>query len=148
MTPHSATTPGRHPTCERRLRTALVLNLGIVVVQVAAGLGAHSLGLLADAGHNLAGVAAVSLALVAVRMSTRRPTAERSFGFHRSTVLAAQANAGAVLTVSALICTPRSGASSTRCRCRCTASLWWRSPRWRWWPTSAPRAGSTTAVLT
>jgi cobalt-zinc-cadmium efflux system protein len=73
------------------------------VTQVVAGIGAHSVGLLADAGHNLADVAAVSLALVAVRMSTRRPTAERSFGFHRSTVLAAQANAGAVLTVSVFI---------------------------------------------
>jgi len=87
----------------RRLRLALAINLAIVVVQVLAGFSANSLGLLADAGHNLADVAAVALSLVAVRLSTRRPTAERTFGHHRWTVLAAQANAGLVLAASAVI---------------------------------------------
>lgn len=88
---------------EARLRLALGLNVVIVAVQLVAGLLAHSLGLLADAGHNGVDVAALLLSLVAVRLSSRRPTPERSFGFHRSTVLAAQANAGAVLAMTALI---------------------------------------------
>jgi len=93
----------RNERREARLRVAFGLNLAIVAVQVVAGFAAHSLGLLADAGHNLVDVAAILLSLVAVRLSSRRPTAERSFGFHRSTVLAAQANAGAVLGATVLI---------------------------------------------
>ena len=56
---------------------------------------AHSLGLLADAGHNLSDVAAVVISLVAVRWARRAPTAERSYGYHRGTILAALVNAAA-----------------------------------------------------
>src|SRR5258708_39861308 len=81
----------------------IVLNVAIVVAQAVTGVIAGSLGLLADAGHNLADVGAVALSWWAVRLSRRRPTASRSFGWHRSTVLAAQANAAAILAVTALI---------------------------------------------
>jgi cobalt-zinc-cadmium efflux system protein len=88
---------------DRRLAVALGVNLAVVVVQVVAGFAARSLGLLADAGHNLTDVVAVLVSLVAVRLSTRRPTSSRSFGYHRSTVLAAQANAALVIGVTAVI---------------------------------------------
>lgn len=88
---------------ERRLTIVIGLNLVIVIAQVVTGLIASSLGLLADAGHNLADVGAVALSLWAVRLSRRRPTPSRSFGWHRSTVLAAQANAATILAVTALI---------------------------------------------
>jgi cobalt-zinc-cadmium efflux system protein len=90
-------------TRERRLLVAICLNAVIVVVQVVAGVVADSLGLLADAGHNLADVAAVVVSLVAVRLARRPATPQRSFGWHRSTILAAQANAVAILVVTALI---------------------------------------------
>src|SRR4051794_4364217 len=51
----------------------------------------------------MADIAAVGLSLVAVRLARRRPTPARSFGWHRSTILAAQANAAALLAASALI---------------------------------------------
>jgi cobalt-zinc-cadmium efflux system protein len=88
---------------ERRLRVALALNLGIVVLQVVFGLVASSVGLLADAGHNLADVAAIVVSLVAVRLARRPPTSERSFGLHRGTILAAQLNAASVLVVCVLL---------------------------------------------
>jgi len=88
---------------ERRLVLAFGLNALIVAVQVVFGLVAHSVGLLADAAHNLVDVAAVLLTLVAVRLTARRRTAERSFGYHRSTVLAALANAALVLSVTVAI---------------------------------------------
>ena len=90
-------------TRERRLVGALVLNLAIVVVQVAVGLTAHSLGLLADAAHNLTDVAAVAVSLLAVHFTHRRATQAKSFGYHRATTLAAQANAVSILVVTALI---------------------------------------------
>jgi cobalt-zinc-cadmium efflux system protein len=90
-------------TRERRLIVAISLNVVIVVVQVVAGVVAGSLGLLADAGHNLADVAAIVVSLVAVRLARRPATPQRSFGWHRSTILAAQANAVGILVVTALI---------------------------------------------
>jgi cobalt-zinc-cadmium efflux system protein len=87
----------------RRLSIVIALNLAVVVGQVAGGVAGHSVGLLADAGHNLTDVAAAGLALIAVRLSRRAPTAARSFGFHRSSVLAAQANAAAILILTVLI---------------------------------------------
>jgi len=87
----------------RRLRIALGLNAALVVVQVAFGVAAHSIGLVADAGHNLTDVAAVMLAMFAVHLTGRPNNDRRSFGYHRSTILAAQANAAALLVVSVLI---------------------------------------------
>lgn len=87
----------------RRLGIALGLNVALVIGQVVFGLAAHSLGLLADAGHNLSDVAAVVVSLVAVQWARRAPTAERSYGYHRGTILAALANAGMILAVTGVI---------------------------------------------
>jgi cobalt-zinc-cadmium efflux system protein len=90
-------------TLRTRLAVALLLNLGIVAAQAVAGFGAHSVGLLADAGHNLVDGAGLGLSLLAVYMTRRPPTPERSFGYHRATVLAAQANAGAICVITVLV---------------------------------------------
>ena len=88
---------------ERRLLIALGLNAVIVVGQVIAGISAHSLGLISDAGHNLTDVAALVLSLLALRVARRSPTSSHSFGWHRGTVLAAQANAALTLVLTAWI---------------------------------------------
>ena len=88
---------------ERKLAIALGLNIVIVVVQVVVGIVAASLGLLADAAHNLTDVAAIVISLIAVRLARRRANASRSFGYHRGTILAAQANAASILIVSGLV---------------------------------------------
>ena len=88
---------------ERRLQIVLGLNVALVVVLVVSGFVAHSLGLLADAWDTVADVAAVTISLVAVRLTRRSPTAQRSFGYHRSTIVAAQANAAAILAVTGFI---------------------------------------------
>lgn len=87
----------------RRLAVSLVLNLGLVIAQIAFGLLAHSTGLLADAGHNLTDVGALALSLVAVRLALRPASPARSFGNHRATILAALANAVLIAAVTALI---------------------------------------------
>jgi len=88
---------------ERRLWLALALNVVIVFTQVGFGAVAHSLGLIADAGHNLTDVVAVGLSLLAVRWARRPPTCRKSFGYHRGTILAAQANAVSILAVTVFI---------------------------------------------
>ena len=87
----------------RRLLVALGLNVALVVAQVVAALSAHSVGLLADAGHNLSDVAALGVSLVAVRLVLRAPTRQRSYGYHRASILAAQANSAGILVVVALL---------------------------------------------
>lgn len=83
----------------RRLVLALIVDLVLVAVEVAGGAFAHSTGLVATAGHDLADAAALGLALVATRLALRPATAARSFGYHRATIIAALANATAIVLV-------------------------------------------------
>ena len=62
-----------------RLRLALGINVALVVGQVIFGFTAHSVGLLADAGHNLSDVAALGVSLVAVVLAQRAPNERKSF---------------------------------------------------------------------
>jgi cobalt-zinc-cadmium efflux system protein len=86
-----------------RFAVALALNAGLVVVEAAFATAAHSVGLLADAAHNLVDVGAIALSLIAVRLALRPPSAARSYGNHRATILAALANASLVAVVTVLI---------------------------------------------
>jgi cobalt-zinc-cadmium efflux system protein len=88
---------------ESRMVVALWLNVAMVIVQVVSGLAARSLGLIADAGHNLTDVAAVLGSVVALRVARRPANARRSFGYHRATVIAAMANATSMLVVTAIV---------------------------------------------
>lgn len=90
-------------TRTRRLTLSIVLNGVLVAVQIGFGLVAHSVGLLADAGHNVTDVAGLVLALVAVRLVLRPRSAARSFGNHRATILAALANAVIITAVTLVI---------------------------------------------
>ena len=84
-------------------RYRAALDLALVAGQVAFGAVAHSLGLLADTGHNLTDAAAVLIALIAIRLGRRPPTPSHSYGYHRATILAAVANAVALLVVTVAI---------------------------------------------
>ena len=77
----------------------IALNLGFVVIEVIAGLIIHSLSLLSDAGHNLADVASLGLALFAFRMLKVKSNATYTYGYKKTTVLVALLN-GAILLVS------------------------------------------------
>jgi cobalt-zinc-cadmium efflux system protein len=77
----------------------VALNLSFVIAEVIYGRLAHSLTLVADAGHNLSDVLGLVLAWGAIMLSRRRPTKERTYGFRRSSILAALINA-AVLLIS------------------------------------------------
>ena len=87
----------------RRLALALGCNVALALAQFVSGALAHSVGLLADAGHNVTDVAGVAVALLSVRWALRPRSPERSFGYHRSTILAALANAAVIAAVTAAI---------------------------------------------
>lgn len=75
----------------------VTLNLGFVIAEVIYGKLAHSLALVADAGHNLSDVLGLVLAWGAILLSRRTPTKERTYGFRRSSILAALVNASVLL---------------------------------------------------
>jgi cobalt-zinc-cadmium efflux system protein len=87
----------------RALATALGLILAFMVAEVVAGLLAHSLALLSDAGHMLTDAAALALSLVAARMATRPAGGAMTYGLGRAEILSAQANGLTLLVLAALI---------------------------------------------
>ena len=87
----------------RRLTITLGLLAGYMVVEVVGGLLANSLSLLADAGHMLTDAGAVGLALLAIWLAGKPPSVERTFGFHRTEVLAALANALSLWLIAGVI---------------------------------------------
>lgn len=84
-------------TFDRAFLVGIVLNTLIVVTQVIFGVAANSLALVADAAHNFSDVIALVLAFAASRLARRGPTARFTYGYRKSTVLAALANAGMLL---------------------------------------------------
>ncbi len=77
----------------RSLIIALALITTYMVAEVIGGLASGSLALLADAGHMLTDAAAIVMALIAMWIADRPASVERTFGYHRTEILAALANA-------------------------------------------------------
>jgi len=77
----------------RAFAIGVTLNLAFVIVEAGFGAWSHSLSLLADAGHNLSDVLGLLLAWGATVLAARQPTARRTYGLRRSSILAALLNA-------------------------------------------------------
>lgn len=77
----------------RAFAIGITLNFGFVVVEVLFGIFAHSLALIADAGHNLGDVLGLVLAWVASMLAKTAPTERRTYGLRSSSILAALFNA-------------------------------------------------------
>ena len=71
----------------------ITLNLGFVILEAIYGVFAHSLALVADAGHNLGDVLGLLLAWGATFLARTAPTERRTYGLRSSSILAALFNA-------------------------------------------------------
>ena len=78
----------------------VTLNTAYVVAEAFYGFTAHSVALLADAGHNLGDVAGLLAAWLAAWMSKRQPSGQYTYGLRRSSILAALMNAIVLLVVT------------------------------------------------
>ncbi len=94
------------------------VNLAYVIVEVIAGLIAHSVALLADAAHNASDVLGLLAAFIAGRLALRAATASFTYGMRGASILAALINASLLLIVTGgiaweavlrLIATPQVG---------------------------------------
>ncbi len=81
----------------------IALNGIYVIVQVIAGFYTNSMALLADAGHNLSDVASLALSLIAFRLAKMRPTRSFTYGYKKSTILAALTNAVVLLVTIGML---------------------------------------------
>lgn len=78
----------------------IALNLAYVLGEAFYGIVAHSLALLADAGHNLGDVLGLAGAWLASVLGKRRPSRRFTYGLRRSSILAALGNAVVLLIVT------------------------------------------------
>jgi cobalt-zinc-cadmium efflux system protein len=85
------------------LRTSLAVTMLYILLLVVAGIRAHSLALLSEAGHNLSDLLALLLSLVAVYLEGRPPSATKTYGYRRAGVLAALVNSLSLMVVAFFI---------------------------------------------
>jgi len=82
------------------LRISLVATLAYVALTFVAGLRAHSLALLSEAGHNVSDFLALLLSFAAVHFQSRPANHSKTFGYQRAGVLAAFLNAATLIVIS------------------------------------------------
>jgi cobalt-zinc-cadmium efflux system protein len=109
MTEPTATSPPGARTADatisRRLGFSIVLNLGIILVEIIGGLAANSIGLLSDAAHNATDVAVLVISWYAVHQATKPSHGRRTFGYHRAEILTALFNAALFLVMTGWLIT-------------------------------------------
>jgi cobalt-zinc-cadmium efflux system protein len=86
-----------------RLRAVLGITLAVLAAEVVGGVLAHSLVLVADAGHMATDAAGIGLSLLAVHFAARPPSDARTFGYLRAEILAAVTNAVVLFGLGAFI---------------------------------------------
>jgi len=79
-------------TTGTRLLITLALNLIIPIIQVIAGVFAHSMALISDATHNFSDFMAILISYIAYRIGKKGATAENTFGYRRAEIMAALLN--------------------------------------------------------
>jgi cobalt-zinc-cadmium efflux system protein len=94
---------GQGPAAKKTSRVlwaSMAATLAYVLLTLVAGLRAHSLALISEAGHNMSDFLALALSFVAVYFQSRPPTQQKTFGYQRAGVLAAFLNALTLVVIS------------------------------------------------
>jgi cobalt-zinc-cadmium efflux system protein len=85
---------------DRRVAAAIAVNLGLTVVQIAAGVVSGSLAMIADAVHNLSDALSLVIAFFARRIARRPADAGMTFGYGRAEVVAALINYTTLIVIA------------------------------------------------
>ena len=102
---HDHQRPSSAASNQARLGVALGLAAAYMIAEVIGGLWTGSLALLADAGHMLSDVVALSLSVLAIRLARRPATPQQTYGHHRTEILAALAHGLLLVGVAVYIVT-------------------------------------------
>lgn len=87
----------------RAFRFGILLNTAYVAVEATIGIVSGSMGLVADAGHNLSDVVSLILALLAFKLSKRQATSRYTYGYRKATILISLLNAVILLVAVGVI---------------------------------------------
>ena len=94
---------GHGRTTASVLRWSLLATFAFVAIELAAGIQAHSLALLSDAGHNFTDTLALLLAWIANYLAAKPADEIKTYGYQRAGVLSAFVNALTLIALSAWI---------------------------------------------
>lgn len=86
-----------------RLRVAFLASMAILLGEIVGGLAAHSLALLADAGHMVTDIFSLGLAWFAAAQVGRPTNSSRTYGYQRTGILVALLNSGALIVIAIFI---------------------------------------------
>ncbi len=87
----------------RNLFISILLNILITVAQVVGGLLSGSLSLLSDALHNFSDVISLIVSYVANKLTKKKASIHKTFGYKRAEILAAFINAATLIIVAVLL---------------------------------------------
>ncbi len=88
---------------DRNLFISILLNVLITAAQIVGGLVSGSLALLSDALHNFSDVLSLLVSYIASKLSKRKASIHRTFGYKRAEILAAFINASTLVIVAILL---------------------------------------------
>lgn len=88
---------------KKGLTIALIITLGIMLLEFFGGLITNSLALLSDAGHMLSDASSLALSLIAMWFATRPASPNKTYGFYRFEILAALANGVTLFVIAGII---------------------------------------------
>lgn len=100
---HEGLAEGITPKYVKKLQIVLVLAIIYLFIQAVGSYYSGSLALLADAGHKLADVGAISLALIASWFSHLAKSSRKTFGYYRLEILAALTNSTTLIFMAGYI---------------------------------------------
>jgi cobalt-zinc-cadmium efflux system protein len=93
----------QHNLKDQKLFFTIILNIIITVAQVIGGIVSGSLSLLSDALHNFSDVISLVISFIASKLSKRKASINRTFGYKRAEILAAFINASTLVIVAVLL---------------------------------------------
>ncbi|MFO7991572.1 MAG: cation diffusion facilitator family transporter [Thermoplasmata archaeon] len=88
---------------KKKLWIALLINVGLVIIQVFGYFISNSLALLGDAGHVATDILAISASIIAINLAAISAHKGATFGYHRAEVMSALFNSILLLLVSGYI---------------------------------------------
>lgn len=90
----------RHKVDGKNLGISIVLNIVVTIAQIIGGLISGSLSLLSDAVHNFSDVLSLIISFLANRLSKKKASTNRTFGYKRAEIIAAFVNSATLMVVS------------------------------------------------
>ncbi|WP_242203288.1 cation diffusion facilitator family transporter [Aestuariivivens insulae] len=100
---HSYSHTHHHDMKDKNLMISILLNVLITAAQVVGGLISGSLSLLSDALHNFSDVLSLIVSYVASKLSKKKASVNRTFGYKRAEILAAFVNASTLIIVAIIL---------------------------------------------